>query len=141
MPVTLVKAGAAAALIGLAAGVGGYFYGHRQGDLAAQAKHNRAVVDSLTGVIESHKGLIAEANQASLSMRAARNRRAADDARTTKELRDALNATAAARADCDIDDRSMQHLTTAAARAAKAAAGGVRHTVPDERAGAAGPHP
>lgn len=112
-------------LIGLAAG---FFGGKYQGALATSAARDATVVQDLTHLIDSHKSLVGAANAASKAMRTALSVRAASDAKSTQELRDALAADP--RPDCDLDAGVMRQLADARERAAQAAAGGIRGALP-----------
>jgi hypothetical protein len=117
---------------------GGYWYGRADGVAAQQARQDHQAVTDLTGIIDSHKTLIDQANSASVAMRQATARREATDRKTTEEFRHALAATADSRAGCVFDDGVVRQLAAARDRAAAAAAGGIRDPLP-EPAGGAGP--
>jgi len=121
----------------LAGTVGGYWYGHDQGVLAESARRDGRAVKDLGALIESHKGLIRQAAAASKAMRTAVARRAAQDAQSTQEIRDALTATAASRDGCVFPAGVMRQLADARERAAQAAAGGVRGALPGASSSAA----
>lgn len=121
----------------LAGTVGGYWYGHGQGVLVESARRDGQAVKDLGELIESHKGLIRQAGAASKAMRAAVARRAAQDAQSTQEIRDALTTTADSRAGCVFPAGVMRQLADARERAAQAAAGGIRGALPGASAGAA----
>lgn len=125
-----------ALVIGLAGAAGGFFYGRDAGQVAEAAKRDGQAVKDLTGLIDSHKGLIKAAGAASKAMRAAVARRAAQDEQTTKEFKDALTATAASRVGCVFPADVMRQLSDARDRAAEAAAFGVRGAVPGAAASA-----
>ena len=129
----------AALLLSLMAAAGGYFYGHQQGALSESAKRDSQTVQSLTSLIDAHKDLIAQASKASLSMRQALARRALLDTTTTKEFKDALNATADSRAGCVFDAGVMRQLSAARDRAAQAAASGIHNPLPGTTTGASQP--
>lgn len=115
----------------LAAGaIGGYFVGYSQGmDKQRNQQHAQTVAD-LTNIIDASIGLINDSNAASKAMRDALAARSALDAKTTKDLKNALAKTAASRADCRFNDDIMRELTQAHERAAAAAAGGIRDSLP-----------
>jgi len=129
-----------ALVAGLAGAVGGYFYGHSQGGTAEAAKRDGQAVQQLTGLIDSHQALIDQAAATSASLRQAQAARAAQDARFSREFRDALKTTAAARAGCRFDDDSVRQLGAARDRAAAATlglpSGGSTATVPAATPGA-----
>lgn len=124
-----------AAVLALCSAIGGYFYGHSEGQVAEAGKRDAAAVQSLTQIIDSHTGLIKQANDASRKMRGALALRADADAKTTKDFHDALALHAAARVDCVFDDGVMRQLAAARDRAAQAAARGIQGALP----GAASP--
>ncbi|ARU23654.1 hypothetical protein RSSE_c3271 [Ralstonia solanacearum] len=120
-----------AVLVSLAAAVGGFFFGRH---VEATAQHARAAdktISDLTALLEANQHLIQDGQAASQQMRQALNQRAAQDQKSTKELRDALAKTARSRADCRFDADSMRLIQAARDRAAAAAAGGVLGAVPD----------
>jgi len=128
-----------ALIAGLAGALGGYFYGHSQGVTAESAKRDGQAVQQLTGLIDAHKSLIADAGKASRAMRKATAARAATDTESSKEFADALALTAASRAGCAFDAGVMRQLAAARDRAAQAAAGGLRHPLPGASAAAQRP--
>ena len=104
--------------------------GRTEGRKLERADKDAQTVKDLTGLIDSHQGLITQANTASQKMRAALNLRAMHDAQTSKEFKDALLATADSRAGCVFSADIMRGLEGARARAAQAAAGGIQGTLP-----------
>ncbi|MBL8370038.1 MAG: hypothetical protein JNK28_01465 [Burkholderiaceae bacterium] len=129
-----------ALVAGLAGAMGGYFYGHAQGATAEAARRDGQALQQLTGLIGSHQALIEQAAATSDALRQAQVARAAQDARFSREFRDALKTSAAARAGCRFDDDSVRQLGAARDRAAAATsglpAGGSAATVPGPAAGA-----
>jgi len=119
-----------ALIAGLAGALGGYFYGHSQGVTAESARRDGQAVQQLTGLMDAHKNLIADAGKASRAMRQATAARQSVDTQSTKEFADALALTAASRAGCSFDAGVMRQLAAARDRAAQAAAGGLRHPLP-----------
>jgi len=109
---------------------GSYFYGHATGVEQQARKQNTQTVADLTGLIASHNDLINKAATASRALRAAAANRSLNDAKTTKDIRNALASSASSRGGCVFSDDVMQQLATARDRAAKAAAGGVDRSVP-----------
>lgn len=103
------------------------------GYAAAAAQCQQAQLDGLTAVIDSAQGLTTAANEASQALGKTISARKQADARTTKEIRDALATTAAQRAGCMFNDGVMQQLGDARDRAAEAAAGGIRRAMPAAR--------
>ncbi|SDU82276.1 hypothetical protein [Pseudomonas sihuiensis] len=110
-----------------------YDLGYAEGKAAAAEACQQAQLDALEGVIDSTKGLIADANAASQELGKTISARRQADAQTTKEIRHALATTAPQRAGCVFDAGVMQQLDDARRRAAEAAAGGVRTSMPAAR--------
>lgn len=127
-----------AIVLGLAGAVGGFFYGQDQGVAAEAGRRDAQTVKDLTALIDSHQRLVKEAGAASTAMRRATAQRAALDARTTKEFKDALARNSDSRAGCVFDDDIVRGLTAARDAAAQAAASGIRGAVPGAAAGPAG---
>lgn len=124
---------------GLACASGGVVYGHAEGAADTKASQDAQSVVDLTKVIDSHKGLIKEAAQASTAMRRAVAQRQNADAKTTQEFAHALSLSAADRAGCLFDADSMRRLSEARDRAADAASGGLRGAVPRAAASTGNP--
>lgn len=114
----------------VAGSAGGYWRGDVDGNARAVAKQDAKSVTDLRNLIDSHKNLIDAAGQASRGMRLAVARRQSADAQSTKEIQDALSQTAGDRAGCLFPADSMRQLAEARARAAEAAAGGIRGALP-----------
>lgn len=110
-----------------------YNLGYAKGEAAAAKACQQAQLDALEGVIDSTKGLIADANAASQELGKTISARRQADAQTTKEIRHALATTAPQRAGCVFDAGVMQQLDDARRRAAEAAASGVRTPMPVAR--------
>lgn len=125
--VIVILAGVLATLAGTG---GGYLYGHSRGVADERARANATTVKELSNIIESHQELVDATNEASKAMREALTTRTAQDTKTTTELKNALAKTAGSRIGCRFDDDVMRNLTAARERAAAAAAGGIRNTVP-----------
>ncbi|GAB4209358.1 MAG: hypothetical protein Fur0019_16130 [Tibeticola sp.] len=119
-----------ALLATLGGAVGGFFYGRAQGVQAEAARRDGQAVQQLTRLMESYRGLLDAADAASASLREAQAARAAQDRLFSREFRNALKASAAARAGCRFDDDSMRQLGSARDRAAAAASGGGSAVVP-----------
>ncbi len=119
-----------ALLVGLGGALGGFFYGRAQGVQAEAARRDGQALQQMERLIESHRGLIDEANAASGALREAQAQRAAQDQRFSREFRNALRFSAANRAGCRFDDDSVRQLESARERAAAAAAGGGAAVVP-----------
>lgn len=115
------------------AAIGGYLLGRSEGSAAATSQCQKAQLNDLQAVIESTKGLTASANEASQALGKTISERQQADAKATKEIRDALKATAGQRAACVFDDDVMQQLESARKRAANAATSGIRGAVPAPR--------
>ncbi len=107
-----------------------YDLGHAEGQAAAAQQCQQAQLSALQQVIDSTHGLTAAANAASQALGQTISARQQADARTTKEIRDALATTAPQRADCVFDAGVMQQLDAARHRAAQAAAGGIGRELP-----------
>ncbi|MAO60902.1 MAG: hypothetical protein CL543_09095 [Alcanivorax sp.] len=114
----------------------GYQKGHESGTLEVRAEVDSQAVEDLNTIIQSHKDLVEEANQASLDLQAASARRARYDDNTTEELRNVLAETAGLRADVRFAAGVMRQLEAARDRAAAAAAGGLDEPVSGAAAGA-----
>lgn len=104
--------------------------GYDRGHAAAQDACRQADLASLQAVIASTRGLAEAAHAASQKLGQTISARQQADAKTTREIRDALAATAGSRAGCVFDTGVMQHLAAARDRAAAAAASGLRGAVP-----------
>jgi len=122
------------ALIGVlgavAAAGGGFTFGRH---VEATAQHARAAdktIGEMGALLDANRQLIVDAQSASQDMREALTARAAQDQKSTRELRNALGQTASSRADCSFDDGVMRLIEAARERAAAGAAGGVRGAVP-----------
>ncbi|WP_312679856.1 hypothetical protein [Stutzerimonas nitrititolerans] len=108
----------------------GYDLGHAEGQAAAAKQCQKDQLGALRQVIDSTKNLTAAANTASQKLSKTISARQQADARTTKEIRDALATTAPQRVDCVFDAGVMQQLDAARHRAAQAAAGGIGRELP-----------
>lgn len=129
----LAGLGIALAVTWLLAASTAYDLGYAEGKAAAAEACQQAQLDALEGVIDSTKGLIADANNASQELGKTISARRQADAQTTKEIRHALATTAPERAGCVFDAGVMQQLDNARSRAAEAAASGVRAAMPATR--------
>ena len=110
-------------LLTAAAGVVGYRHGRAAGLAAEVARQDAAAVQELTGLITSQRDLIGQANTASAGLRETMAARVVQDQRFSKEFRNALKLSAAARAGCRFDDDSVRQLGAARDRAAAATFG------------------
>lgn len=131
--------GLIALLVALAGGLTGLAYGMRLGAAKEVARQDQQAVKALSALIDSHQALIGEAQTASQTMRAALSLRASQDAKTNKDFKNALAASADSRAGCVFPADVMRQLADASARAAQAAAGGVHGSLPGAGAGAQQP--
>ncbi|MCE7510286.1 hypothetical protein [Alloalcanivorax xenomutans] len=113
-----------------ASGAIGYWQGVERGELNVTAEVDHAAVNRLTGLLDDYTALTADANAASQRLRKATQARAAQDRKTTQELRDALAQQADVCADFRYGVSVMQQLDAAWQRAADAAAGGLDGAVP-----------
>ena len=125
-----------ALVLSLAAAIGGFFYGLHQGVVDESARRDGKAVQDLTSLINAHMGLIGQSKAASADMRRALGARVSADAITTRDLQDALKATADSRAGCVFDAGVMRQLGTARDRAAQAATSGIRGALPAASGGA-----
>lgn len=107
-----------------------YQLGYAQGQAASTEKCQTAQLDALQALIDSTSDLTSAAHTASQQLAQTISARQQADARTTREIRNALAATASTRAGCVFDDGVMQQLAAARHRAAEAAASGVGRAVP-----------
>ncbi len=130
---TLAAAVIALAVTWLLASSTAYDLGYAEGQAAAEQACQQAQLGALQNVIDSTKGLTAAANAASQELGKTISARRQADARTTKEIRDALATTAPQRAGCVFDAGVMQQLDDARRRSAEAAASGIRRAVPAPR--------
>lgn len=124
-------------LVAIAAGVGGYAYGIDQGKALQKSQNDAAALQAVSEQIAAHADLIKQSATASRSLRLAVAARQRVDESTSKELGDALTATAGSRAGCVFPAGVMRGLEAARERAAKAAAGGVVGALPGAAASAA----
>jgi len=131
--VAMVALGIALAVSWLLGSSTAYDLGYAEGKAAAAKECQQAQLDALEGVIDSTKGLIADANTASQELGKTISARRQADAQTTKEIHHALATTASERAGCVFDAGVMQQLDNARSRAAEAAASGVRAAMPAAR--------
>lgn len=105
-------------------------FGAEQGKLserAATAQRDRQAMESVVTRIDK---LAADANTASLALSKTISDRIVADAKTTKDIRDALKTTAHLRADCVLPDSVVRDLAAARHRANTAAAAGLDNAVP-----------
>ncbi len=117
-------------VVALAAGALGYWRGHVDGAAAEVARSDAQTVQQLTQLVDSHAELVDQASAASADLRLQMAARAAQEQRFSKDFRNALKTSNAARAGCRFDDDSVRQLGAARDRAAAAAASGSAATVP-----------
>ncbi|QEA14261.1 hypothetical protein [Comamonas flocculans] len=120
----------AALVLALAAGAAGYARGHADGKAAEAARQDAATVKAMGEQLQAHADLLKRSNVASQAMRAAATRLESANQQTTREMSDALFATAPSRTDCMFPDGVMRGLGAARDRAAQAAASGIRGALP-----------
>lgn len=104
--------------------------GYDRGFAAARNECQQTDLSRLQAVIDSTKSLAQAANAASQKLGQTISARQQADDKTTKEIRNALAATAGSRAGCVFDAGVMRQLEAARQRAAAAAAGGLGNAVP-----------
>ncbi|WP_051299241.1 hypothetical protein [Marinobacterium litorale] len=123
----LIAVASLALMLGSAAG---YWKGHADGSLQAQAATDEQAVTDLNALIEQHRTLVTESNKASQRVKGLLADRQSQDRKTTKTLKELLDETAAMRSECRFDDRVMRELDAARERAARAVTGGLDGAVP-----------
>lgn len=104
--------------------------GYDRGQADARQTCQQTNLASLQAVIASTQGLTQAAHAASQQLGQTIDARQIADAKTTREIRDALATTASSRAGCVFDAGVMQQLAAARDRAAAAASGGLRGAMP-----------
>lgn len=87
-------------LVAIGAGVGGYAYGIDQGKALQKGHNDATALQAVTEQITAHADLVKQSATASRSLRLAVAARQRVDESTSKELGDALTATADSRAGC-----------------------------------------
>lgn len=111
----------------------GYQLGFAEGQAKSQSSCHSAQLQELHAVLATTASLTAAANTASQALGQTISARQQADAKTTREIRNALNSTASQRAGCLFDADSMRQLDAARERAATAASGGIGGPVPSPR--------
>ena len=111
----------------------GYQLGFAEGQAKSQSSCHSAQLQELHAVLDTTASLTAAANTASQALGQTISARQQADAKTTREIRNALNSTASQRAGCLFDADSMRQLAAARERAATSAAGGIGEPVPSPR--------
>lgn len=123
-------------VVALVCAAGGYGFGIADGKAKAVATSNAETVLQLRDTLGAHVDLVKQSNRASVAMRVATAERQAQDAKTSEDFREALKKTAGDRAGCVFPADVVRQLSDAHARAASAAARGVRGALPAADAGA-----
>ena len=126
-------------LVAIAAGVGGYGYGIDQGKALEKGRQDGQALAAITTQINAHADLVKRSGAASKGMRAAVAQLETANPQPTTEIADALTTTADSRAGCVFPADVMRGLDEARARAAKAAASGVRGALPGTAPSPEGP--
>ena len=124
-------------LVALGAGVGGYAYGIDQGKALQKGHNDATALQAVTEQITAHADLVKQSATASRSLRLAVAARQRVDVSTSKELGDALTATADSRAGCVFPAGVMRSISAARDSAATAAAHGIVDAVPAATGGPA----
>ena len=119
----------------IAAGVGGYGFGHAEGKAAQVADYNANTVKQLGDQLEAHDGLVQRSTAANQALRATIQARKKANQQTTEVLTHELNSTADSRAGCVFPPGVMRELSAARDRAAEAASGGTAGAVPGATVG------
>ncbi|WP_052481156.1 hypothetical protein [Gilvimarinus agarilyticus] len=107
-----------------------YFWGYERGAHAEQTACQAAQIDQLNNLITGTAELTQQAGAASLALGKSINARKTADAKTTQEIRRALQATAPKRVTCVFDDGVMRIIEQAANAADQAATGGLNGDLP-----------
>ena len=108
----------------------GYWKAYDSGYSAAVAKNQQASLDGLISLIQSSTSLINKANDASQSLSSVIAARQQADEKTTRNLRETLEATKDLRAACVYSADVLRDVRDARSRAAAAVTGGISRTVP-----------
>ncbi|WP_420553992.1 hypothetical protein [Neptuniibacter marinus] len=104
--------------------------GYERGYAAAVNDSQSDDIATLTTLLETAATQAKHANATSLRLSHLVQKQAADDAKTTEELRHALSKTSAERVDCRFSADIMQQLKQARDRAASAATSGITGAMP-----------
>src|SRR5690554_703525 len=91
-----------------------YFWGNQRGEHTQQNACQTAQIDQLNTLIATTAQLTQQAGKASLALGASINARKSADAKTTQEIRRALNSTAHLRVNCVLDAGVMRLIEQAA---------------------------
>lgn len=127
----------AAIVFAAAGGAGGFWRGHVAGSAAEVARQDAATVHALGAQLTAHADLVKQSGDASRRLRLALVLREQNNTQTSKDLRDALDATADSRAGCTFPAGVMRQLAQARDSAAEAAASGVVGALSSAAAGTA----
>ena len=119
----------------IAAGVGGYGFGHTEGKAAQVAHYNANAVKQLGDQLTAHDDLVKRSTVANQALRATIHLRKKANQQTSEVLTHELNSTADSRAGCVFPPGVMRELSTSRDRAAQAASGGVSGAVPGTATG------
>ncbi|QIL81758.1 hypothetical protein G7047_18925 [Diaphorobacter sp. HDW4A] len=122
----------------IAAGVGGYGYGHSEGKASQVADYNAKAVKQLGDQLSTHDDLVKRSTAANQALRATIQLRKKANQQTSEVLTHELNSTADSRAGCVFPPGVMRELSAARDRAAEAASGGVSSAVPGATSGSTG---
>ena len=114
----------------IAAGVGGYGFGHTEGKAAQVAHYNANAVKQLGDQLTAHDDLVKRSTVANQALRATIHLRKKANQQTSEVLTHELNSTADSRAGCVFPAGVMRNLADARDRAAEAAASGIRQPLP-----------
>lgn len=124
-------------LLAVATAAGGYVVGNGHGKATEVARKDAATVKALGEQLAAHSDLVKQSGAASRRIRQALALRLQVNDQSTKEMGDALTATADSRAGCVFPAGVMRGISDARDRAAQAAASGVGSPLPTAADGAA----
>ena len=128
----------AALVLTAAGGAAGYWRGHVAGSAAEVARQDADTINTLGAQLAAHADLVKQSGDASRRLRVAVALREKANTQTSKDLRDALLASADSRAGCTFPAGVMRQLAQARDAAAQAAASGIGSALPGAAASAAG---
>lgn len=123
-------------LLAVATAAGGYVVGNGHGKAAEVARKDAGTVKAMGEQLAAHADLVKQSGAASQRIRQALVLRLQANDQSTKEMGDALTATADSRAGCVFPAGVMRSLADARDRAAQAAASGVGSALPAATNGA-----
>lgn len=107
-----------------------YKTGYANAQREAVSDCQSATIKQLQSILTDAEQLTVDANAASLALNKTISDRIVADAKTTKDIRDALKTTAHLRIDCKLPDNVMRDLAAARQRANEAAASGIDSAMP-----------